>query len=68
MTDGETLVAAIEAYKAASQAVDDWEATEGVEYGERRKAVYGKRKAAQRELAVLLQEAGLTTISFGVER
>ena len=65
MTDATELVNAIEAYKAAVQAVEDWEATEGVEYGERRKTVYGRRKAAQRELAQLLQEAGLTSITFG---
>ncbi len=62
---GEELMEAIEAYKAAVQEVEDWEATEGVEYMERRKAVYGKRKAAQKDLATLLLDAGIRNITFG---
>ena len=65
---GDEVMDAIARYKAASQEVEDWEATEGSEFSRRKMEVYGKRKAARNRLAEVLQEAGLTSFTIGTDR
>jgi hypothetical protein len=64
---GDEIVAAIEAVIEADAEVDRFEATEAAEHNQRRKEVYGARKAARGRLVLLHQKAGLNTISFGRE-